>query len=167
MKKVITTLLILASFLYVDVFATPISPLPNTDYAIVLIRHAERKIDDDLTINGKRRARKLAQMLKDININKVYSTNYKRTKKTVDPLSKSQKLKVEIYDNSQALYMQLAQDLTSENQNIVIVGHSNTVPELIYLLSGQTVKEIPEDEFDNLYILHHINGKTKLVHLHY
>ena len=90
MKKVITTLLILTNFfLYVDVFATPISPLPNMDYTIVLIRHAEIKIDDDHTSKGKGRARKLAQMFKDININKVYSKNYKRTKKTVYSLSKS------------------------------------------------------------------------------
>ena len=36
---------------------------------------------------------------------------------------------------------------------IVIVGHSNTVPELIRLFSGTEVPAIPEDEYANLYVV--------------
>jgi IS1 family transposase len=35
--------------------------------------------------------------------------------------------------------------------NTLVVGHSNTTPALVQLLSGSQIDEMAEDEFDRLY----------------
>lgn len=118
---------------------------------IYLTRHAEKQTtgsDPALTSAGQLRAQNIADLLKRANISKVYSTDYNRTKQTATPLSNAISVPVTLYDPSQLT--SFASQLNNLTGNTLVVGHSNTTPELVGLLGGQATA-ISETEFDRLY----------------
>lgn len=138
--------------------------LANADGTIYLVRHAEKQDDGTknphLTKQGQKRADYLAQQLSLANITKIYSTNYNRTQETAKPLSDLLGISVQSYDPRKL--EEFAETLKAEVGHAVIVGHSNTTPTLAALLSGEEVDAIDEDEYENLYQIVSINGKSQL-----
>ena len=119
---------------------------------IYLTRHAEKSAsgaDPALTPEGVIRANNIAAALKKSGITSIYSTNFVRTKQTAQPLSTLLNLPVQTYDA--AALASFAAQLRALPGNTLVVGHSDTTPELIRLLSGDVVPAIAETEFDNLY----------------
>jgi phosphohistidine phosphatase SixA len=127
----------------------------TTSYYIV--RHAEKQssatmaastmtTDVPLSNDGSERAEALAQMLKNEHIKHIFSTDYIRTKSTAQPLAQAINIPVEVYDpkDSQFIYR-----LKSLKENALIVGHSNTVDDLVNELMGR--KEISGDLPDSAY----------------
>jgi broad specificity phosphatase PhoE len=144
--------------------STSAMSVANADGTVYLLRHAEKQDDgtDDphLSKQGRERAEYLAQQLSLAEITKIYSSNYHRTQETADPLSASLGVAVQRYDPSNL--EAFAATLKAEEGNTVVVGHSNTTPTLAALLSGEVVDAIDEDEYENLYQVVLINGKTRL-----
>jgi broad specificity phosphatase PhoE len=138
--------------------------LANADSTFYLVRHAEKQDDGTkdphLSDQGQKRAEYLAQQLSLANITKIYSTEYHRTQETAKPLSDLLGVSVEPYnpENLEAF----AETLKTETGSIVIVGHSNTTPSLAALLSGEEVDDMDESEYENLYQVVLIDGKTQL-----
>ena len=119
---------------------------------IYLTRHAEKSAtgtDPALTAEGVTRANNIAAAIKKAGITGIYSTNYVRTKQTAQPLATLLNLPVQTYDANQLA--SFAAQLRALPGNTLVVGHSDTTPELIRLLSGDVVPAIPETEFDRLY----------------
>lgn len=121
-----------------------------------LVRHAEKEGGKDpmLTPEGIKRAERLATILKDRPIKQVFSTNYNRTKATAGPTATDQAATVGSYnpDNQDVMIKQLLNQ--GGGYNYLIVGHSNTIPQLLNLFKGKSVyDDIPETEFDNLYMV--------------
>lgn len=149
-------LLILLSSLGVNVV--------NADGTFYLVRHAEKQKDGTkdphLTDKGQQRAEYLARQLSLANITKIYSTDYHRTQETVKPLSELLGLPVEPYNPGNL--EEFAETLKAETGQIVIVGHSNTTPNLTALLSGTAVDGMNDSDYDNLYQIVLLNGKTQL-----
>jgi phosphohistidine phosphatase SixA len=118
---------------------------------IYLTRHAEKSAtgaDPELTAEGKTRALNIAAALKKAGITSIYSTNYVRTKQTAQPLSDVLSVPVQIYDASQIATF--AAQIKALPGNTLVVGHSDTTPDLIRQLGGDTVPVIAETEFDRL-----------------
>lgn len=140
--------------------------------SIYFVRHAEKEKNKDnpsLTEEGKTRANRLAKMLQDIPLSAIYSSDYKRTKETAEPSANQQNLEITLYNPSDL--ESTAQNLIANNEgkNVLVVGHSNTTPALINIMSpSQKAAPIEESEYDNLYILN-INtfGTTNLIQLRY
>ncbi|WP_444928659.1 SixA phosphatase family protein [Microbulbifer sp. SSSA002] len=131
---------------------------PAESQVIYLIRHGEKEkgpeagTDPHLTNMGQRRARQLAYILGEVGIDTIYSTDYNRTRETVEPLAKALGLKVKIYDPRDL--KAFADDLQQAGKRILVVGHSNSTPKLVGLLGGEKGRPIEEAyEFDRLYIL--------------
>jgi len=121
---------------------------------IYLVRHAEKLsgTNPDLTEDGNARAVLLAEILKDSSIVKIHSTNYTRTLKTAQPLADTMRLVIQKYDPSQL--DSFAKKILVEKGNQLIVGHSNTTPELVGFLGGDPGDPIVEaTEYDRMYIL--------------
>jgi Fructose-2,6-bisphosphatase len=121
-----------------------------------LVRHAEKQTgvkNPGLTEAGLARAAKLTALLSGLQIDQIMSTDYKRTQATVAPLAKAHKINVQSYDPS--MQKDLFTDLTVFNkQNVVVVGHSNTIPKLANILIGKEVIEnYPESEYSQLIII--------------
>ena len=129
------------------------------------IRHAEKDRSDStnknpsLTIQGLERANKWALFFKDKNIAAVYSTNYKRTQQTALPIAKEQNLEIISYTAKELISEKFIAD--NKGKNIVIVGHSNTTPELVNSLLGEKkYKDIADRENNNVFIVTLTKNKT-------
>ncbi len=136
----------------------------NTFY---LVRHAE-KLDDGskdpiLTLAGQARAENLAKLLADAGITAVYATDYQRTQLTAKPLADYLGVDVASYDPSDLTAF--AEQLKSQGDDALIVGHSNTTPMLAYLLSGQPVINLDEADYDNLFQVNLVDGHAQLIRL--
>ena len=90
--------------------------------------------DPELTDIGKERADELARMLKDAGITHIWTTNFKRTRATAEPISARTRVKVEVYDP--AKLGEFATRLKSIPGRHLVVGHSNTTPGLVQALGG-------------------------------
>ena len=145
--------------------------LPTPAAEIYLVRHAEKVTeaskDPALTEIGSQRAQNLADVLRSAGITKIYSSDYTRTRDTAAPLAEHLGLELQLYD-PKALDS-LAADLLRLTENALVVGHSNTTPELAKLMGGEGGTPIVEEwEYDRLYLLQTENGKvtrTMLLHL--
>lgn len=144
---------------------------------MIFVRHAERALEpaDDPGLNeaGKRRVAELTRQLVDADvvagIDAIYSTPFRRTLETAQPLATALGLEVNQYDpaDNEAV---LAEILKSyKGKIILVVGHSNTVPTLIADLgASKKVPPIGHSEYDNIYIVSiPWFGKTKTIRLRY
>jgi phosphohistidine phosphatase SixA len=128
---------------------------PTTDTLIVfLIRHAE-KADDSrdppLSDEGKARAEGVARLLGDAGVTRIWSTNLLRTRHTAQPLADRLGLPVETWD-PMALSA-FADGLRRLPGRHLVVGHSNTTPDLVHALGGTPGDAIQDTEYDRLYVL--------------
>ena len=135
-------------------FAACTQAAPKTD-EIFLVRHAEKtaeKTDPGLTEAGKARAVALADRLEGEGITHIHSSDYIRTRDTAAPLAARLGLDVEIYDAGDLPAM--AEKLKAMPGRHLVVGHSNTTPQLTELLGGDGGTPIVEaTEYDRLYIV--------------
>lgn len=155
--------------LFVFMISTTISYAQDDPTNYYFIRHAEKDRSDatnknpNLTTEGEKRAQDWSMILKDIELDAVYSTNYNRTLQTANPTAQSQNLEVIKYD-PRALYDDVFQTAT-RGKNVLIVGHSNTTPAFV----NTVIKEKKYDNIDdsnngNLYVIT-IIGEHKIVKL--
>lgn len=133
---------------------------PKTIY---LVRHFEKeqlgmsapnKKDPQLTEVGQKRALSLASYLKDKNITQVFSTKYQRTMQTAKPTAALFNVDVTQYNPSElsAFAERLLGTSSAQAGNILIVGHSNTTPELLQLLGGPLLT-LSESDYGDLFVL--------------
>ena len=124
---------------------------------VVLVRHAEKADapadDPPLTSAGTERARLLAGLVADLRLDRVLSTDYERTRATAAPAAARAGVDVELYDPRRLDL--LAQELRrAAGRRVLVVGHSNTTPELVRLLGGEPGPPIHEpSEYDRLYVV--------------
>jgi broad specificity phosphatase PhoE len=140
------------------------------EYTIVyLVRHAERTndgtADPPLSPEGEKRARLLAQMLRDAGIGYVHATPYERTRATAAPLAERLGLSVDTYHGSDLAG--LASRIRAAGGRHLVVGHSNTTPAAVAALGGEPGDPIGEDEHDRLYVLTIDDGGTSTVLLRF
>lgn len=129
---------------------------------IYLVRHGEKLPDGKdpvLSACGMARAEALARYFSDIPLKAVYATPYQRTQLTAAAVANSKQLAVTSYDPRQPA--QLAQQLSTQSQPVLIVGHSNTVPQLVTLLSGIEMAPLTEQDYSMLYQLE-LNGPLRV-----
>lgn len=141
-------------------------PGPTT---IILLRHAERETvgaDPALTAVGKKRAQLLARMLRDAGVTAVFTSDARRTKETAAPLAAQTHLTpVELTGSNSTAHM--ATVLAVNAGTAVVVGHSNTVPQLIVAL-GAGGPVIADSEFDRLFVVTRgPTGDVRLLALRY
>ena len=133
--------------------------IPENDCStFYLIRHAEKvrtnKSDRDPKLNEKGilRALNWKEYFLDKDITKIYSTNYKRTLETVKPFQEAIGLATILYSPSSIDY----KDFISSNKGeiVLVVGHSNTIPEFVNeLINDQVYSQIDDLNNSNLYIV--------------
>ncbi|MFT7413332.1 MAG: phosphohistidine phosphatase SixA [Paraglaciecola sp.] len=115
------------------------------------VRHFEKQLGDNpsLTETGKARAEALAAFFSDKQLNYVYSTDYNRTLQTATPVADFKNLEIQSYDprNLAGFAIKL-----KTQDHVLVVGHSNTTPELLGLM-GRASVSIQESEYGVLYIV--------------
>ena len=147
-----------------------------TTTTIVLVRHAEKEtvtIDNPpLTAAGGQRAERLAQMFGGVSgvgrIEALYVTDTRRTQQTAMPLATRLGLSAVVMPAADVKGMAARVLHEHRGGRALIVAHSNTLPELIQKLTGQTIEPIGDDEYDNVYIVTVPTfGKSSVLRLKY
>ena len=133
----------------------------TTTTVVVLARHAEKDIssiqDPPLSAEGEQRAARLAQMFgcgKGAGkIDAIYVSDARRAQQTAAPLAERLGKKVIVIPAADT--KGLVSRVTHEHNGdtVLVIGHSNTVPELIHELGDIDVPPIGDDEYDTLYVL--------------
>ncbi len=125
-----------------------------------IVRHAEKDLSDpkaqdpDLTPEGYQRAEALMKALKGQRIDSIFSTDYKRTKLTGFPLADRIGISIKTYDAAKAGLLVKSLKENATGKNIVIVGHSNTILELIEAFGAKRpIPTVTDDEYDYLFSL--------------
>jgi len=153
-------------FAYYATFRRPVTTL-------ILVRHAEKVIDPnnpdvDLNADGQDRAQELVRMFGDSGINAIYATQYKRTQETVKPLADRLGLPINQVNAKNTGDLLAHIRAQHSGQTIFVAGHNNTVPEIIAAAGGPQFPNIPESEYDNLFIITiYRTGKAKIVKMKY
>lgn len=137
-----------------------------------IVRHAEKEpantmtSDVPLSAAGKERAEALKDVLLDKNIKRIFATNFVRTLSTAAPLSEAIHVPVERYDPKDPKFVSY---LRSINDNVLIVGHSNTVDDLVNDLSGRKILpgDLPDSSFGDLFVLKRKGGSISFEKRHF
>ncbi|AWL05151.1 SixA phosphatase family protein [Massilia oculi] len=122
--------------------------------AIYLVRHGEKASigkDPALTQQGQLRAQNIATILHRTGIQAIFSTPTARTLQTAQPLARQLGVQVGQYDP--ALPAALVEKVKVLRGPVLVVGHSNTLPELVRLFGGEPGLDIADDEYGRLYQL--------------
>ena len=121
----------------------------------VVVRHAEKASDGGkdpgLSEAGTARAQVLASRLRRVPVRAAYATAYRRTQLTAAPAAQAHGLDVTTYDADRPAD-QLAAQLRRDHAqgHVLIVGHSNTAPQIAAALCACTVAAMDDAEFDRL-----------------
>lgn len=148
----------IAAFSLFALSACASAPVPP-ETTIFLVRHAEKETGEDpaLTLVGQARAEILAQELEGAGLTAIWSTDYRRTHDTAKPAAIRAGLPVQFYDPSRLAAF--AAQLKATPGAKLVVGHSNTTPDLVRLLGGDPGAPIDEaSEYDRLYVVK-VTGK--------
>ncbi|WP_044171853.1 SixA phosphatase family protein [Flectobacillus major] len=137
-----------------------VSSCQNT-YKIYVVRHAEKETNykgDDhqrpLNQQGYARAGALYRRLEGENIQKIWVTEYLRVQQTADSLRINQKIDTLWYSAKDTFLKDNLQKAGVATKNVLIVGHSNTVPDIIrYFGVKFEPQNLPDSEYDNLYLI--------------
>lgn len=136
-------------------------------HTVILVRHAERAggmgADVGISEVGRCRAEGLARMLADAGIKHIFVSEVARTQQTAKPLASKLKITPEVV---------LANDIDGLVAKLrgggLVIGHSNTVPEIIKRIGAGTVPPIDDAEYDRLFIVTFVDpGHATVVTLHY
>jgi phosphohistidine phosphatase SixA len=132
-----------------------------------VVRHAEKETasvgttmstpnDPPLSAAGRVRAIELREALRAKSITFIYSTNTIRTISTAQPLSDLRgSTTIELYNTRDSLDFLIQKLKAIQKGNSLIVGHSNTVDDIVNKLCGEVKVsgDLPDSEYDNLYIV--------------
>lgn len=144
-----------------------LSPHAWCALTVILTRHAEvvqAGSDPALSSQGRLRAELLAAMLRDTHLEAIFVTEFVRTQQTAQPSADLFHLQPQRIDEGNAAA--LVDSIRRVSGTVLVVGHSNTVPEVISMLGGPTV-QIRETEFDHLFIVTVAPERTSVLHLRY
>jgi 2,3-bisphosphoglycerate-dependent phosphoglycerate mutase len=125
------------------------------------IRHAE-KVDSsknaDLSIIGLERAKLWNEIFSEINLDAIYSTDFKRTLQTVAPTANFKKVTIINY-NPKTIDIESFKKNTL-GKKVLVVGHSNTIPNFVnQIINKKIYSDMDDVTFGNLYIVT-INGDS-------
>lgn len=150
---------------------------------VFLVRHAEKQAtppaDPPLTAEGEARAKNLAKILSSAGIKAAFATQFVRTRETARPSAEGAGITPTVIPlepdpmdrrklSSQSIKNVVDAIYKNAGQAVLVVGHTNTLPLVITALTGEQIPEIPETDFDNLYIVTVFEkGKTAITRLKY
>jgi broad specificity phosphatase PhoE len=145
--------------------------------AVFVVRHAEKISEEDQRLSeaGHSRAERLARMLAASGISAIYATDTERARDTAAPLAGKLGLKVATYEtgakmsgavDARPFVAALRRD--HPHDVVLVVGHSNTIPDLLQALGCAEKISLAADEYDDIFVVvPKSDGTSTLVRLKY
>ena len=126
---------------------------------LFLVRHGEKEEDTGdtnpgLTQAGRYRASRLDSLLANVQLGGVLATPTRRTMETAEPVAARNQVQVMNYETKsfERLYQYVFD--YEKGKKFLVVGHSNTLPELILnLIPNATPIVIADDDYDDFYVI--------------
>jgi len=140
----------------------------SQDKIVVMVRHAEKvdaSADPELSAEGKERALRLVKKVGKYRPKEIYSTDFKRTRNTVQPLAAKRNVQIQTYDprKPQELADKIMQ---SKNKRILVSGHSNTVPGLANRLGKKELfKNLDDAEYGAIWVVRIKKGLVQKIEI--
>ncbi|OGQ20100.1 MAG: hypothetical protein A2138_24150, partial [Deltaproteobacteria bacterium RBG_16_71_12] len=134
-------------------FATP----ALAQKAVFVVRHAEKASqtdkDPELSLYGEDRAIALTRLVRGTTVDAVFVTELRRTRDTAAPLCRQRALKPTVVKaaDTRALLGQLR--ALPKDAVAVVVGHSNTIPDILAGLGVKQKIEIRDDEYGRVFVV--------------
>lgn len=130
---------------------------------VFLIRHAEKIISTDkdpaLAEAGIQRANALVDLFSNAQPSAIFATQYQRTQLTAKPLSMALDVPITILeinaDNTAQYPALLMQQICTlpKDSNVLVVGHSNSLPAIVGGWINVAVKPIADDEYNRIFMV--------------
>lgn len=139
----------------------PAIPDGRSETTVYLIRHAEKtsdtEEDPDLSARGRARAESLAVQLRDSGVNIIITSHLRRTRQTAAPLAKLRNIRPTVIPISPTLAAHerntALEVLRHPGATVLVVGHNNTIPNIVDRLGGGKIGDICTWEYANLIIM--------------
>jgi broad specificity phosphatase PhoE len=133
-----------------------VPPSARAQEVVYLVRHAERvdqSSDSPLSAAGEARAQRLATALRDAGLTRIFTTELQRTVQTAAPIAAAAQISATaVPAGSVDRLVSTLQSLGSHDR-VLVVGHSNTLPNILTGLGVAASVAIADSEFDNLFVV--------------
>jgi broad specificity phosphatase PhoE len=128
------------------------------DYYVM--RHLQKAegANPGLTEEGSRNALALHDFLKPHLPRAIYVTDTLRAQRTAEPIAERLGLTPVVYADLAGLVRQVRAE---PNKPVLIVGHSNTVPDIVRRLGGVELRPMRDDEFGQMWLVYG-DGATRV-----
>jgi broad specificity phosphatase PhoE len=120
---------------------------------VYVIRHLQKATGDDppLTGDGAAGAQKLSDLLANKKVTAIYATQTKHAMQTAEPLAQRLHLSIQAYDPKDPAA--LAGKVAKQKGAALIVGHSNTVPELVAKFGGKQPAPLADTDYGTVFVV--------------
>lgn len=130
---------------------TPAADAPRTIYVMRHLNTPAGATDPDLTSAGQDNARRLATWFGARKLDALYVSTAKRAQQSVAPLAAAKGLIPILYDPRDGAG--LIAIVKGSAGDVLVVGHSNTVPDIVEQLGGERPADIPHEQFGDVWEL--------------
>ena len=128
---------------------------------VYVVRHAEKELgvpDPPLDARGQRRASSLPDRIRALPVTSVWSSDFVRTRSTAAPTADARSLDIRTYDldgSVDAAMRRLADRLRrgEGGSHPLVVGHSNTVPDLLAALGVPVAPTLTDQDYGDLFMV--------------
>jgi broad specificity phosphatase PhoE len=140
----------------------------NAAPVIFIVRHAQKASsggrEPELSPQGQKRADALGHILKDSQITSVFVTEFKRMHETAAPTARVAHVSPTVVPANDI--GALLEKLRRLNGNALVVGHGNTIPDLLKALGIATPVSIADDDYTKVFAVL-VGDAPQLLRLHY
>ncbi|HKE44226.1 MAG TPA: phosphoglycerate mutase family protein [Steroidobacteraceae bacterium] len=136
--------------------------LSMTTTTVIVVRHAEKELstidDPPLSQVGEQRAEVLARMFGNRDgagrIAAVFASDTRRAQRTAEPLAARLGIAVKTLPAADVSGLLREIRTSYRGRNVFVVGHSNTVPEIVRRLSRDpTIPPMADSEYGTMYVV--------------
>jgi broad specificity phosphatase PhoE len=137
---------------------------------VVIVRHAEKGegSDPDLTAAGQARAQALAESVKGVT--RVLATPTKRTTQTAAPTAGGVTVETVAFEGGTAAHIaRVAAEARKAGPKdlVLVVGHSNTVPEIARALGDAVARPLTDCDYDSMTVIYLGRTPPTVIHARY
>ena len=132
---------------------------------VYVMRHLQKAAGDDppLTEEGTINAKSVASQLGNAGIKAVFATKTRRATQTGERLAQANGLAVTAYDPRNV--PALVEQVKAISGNVLGVGHSNTVPDLVAAFGGAKPAPLTEADYGTIYVVNAGSSAVTTMHV--
>jgi broad specificity phosphatase PhoE len=151
----------LAALLLFALAACATAPTVPATPSYYVMRHLQKAEGPDpgLTDEGRANARRLIAFFAADPPRAIYVSTTRRARDTAAPLAAKLRVRIRRYDPADA--PRLIARVMKERGPVLIVGHSNTVPEIVARLGGERPPALAETDFGDVWHLWGMPRRTE------